>query len=193
LRLSRDLSSGFVKGLFRVLVLFGLVLFALAIFCPFVTAQYFGMKIPEVVLGPTMYWSFMQQTSYYSVNFRVLGLRMYSQTTVFADYWLPWFDNFNVPRLCNAGLLIITLFEMQIATVVTGVLAITRPRLGFASAPTFLAASSVLLMTFFSSLISYWNIVIFGIGFWLTVLSVAPFALAVIITAAARPHEARVI
>lgn len=179
--LFRPQSSGLVKGICRILIITGLVFFITAIFYPFLTAQYFGMKIPEAIKGPTKYWSFMQEVSYgWGMDWN-LRSKFQTQTQILGEYWDPWLSHPEIFHRLLTGVVITTLFEAQIVTVIVSILAIVKTTMGLIVASTFLAAFNVLLMALFANLISDWNIVTYEIGFWFTLLSMIPLSFAIAI------------
>jgi hypothetical protein len=184
-------TSHSIRIVCRVLVLTGLVVFIIAIFCPFLTGvAYNSLKFPEVIIGSVRFWSFLREFSY-SPNNWVLRSGLYIQTDWFAGYWGSMFRTPGMVQVWFAGIAVMALFALQIAVLVTGIVAFVRPRSGLVGAPLFLSVFCVLFMGAFSCFVGYYEITYYELGFWLTLVSNVPFALALMISLIGKLHRAK--
>ncbi len=183
----------FMKILCRVLVLGGLAIFAIAIFSPFVTGVFTGMQIPEIRAVSIRFWSFMREARYNSINGWILGGELHIQTDWFAAYWSSMFSApWRVP-VWFAGIAVVALFVLQIATIVSGMIAVARPRIGFVSTPLFLSVFCFLFMMAFASFANWYDILYYNLGFWLTLFSTVPFALALMFSIVGKIHQVKLV
>jgi len=159
------------KIVLRVLGASACALFTLSIFLPFLQAQWFGMRIPEAVIGPEVLWSFKETYEY-----GYMGHNLVVEEWWFAGYWSR--GEFGPGLGSWGGPFLIFMFEAQAFTVLFAALAIFKVRPYLFLSSTILNVFTAFCMWFVSYALSYWYAKTFQAGFWLTFCSATVFFVA---------------
>lgn len=136
--------------------------------CPFLQAQWTGMHILEVTIGPKVLWSFKETDEYGWMNGGVVVEEWW-----FSGYWMR--VEFGSGLGSWVGPFLIFMFEAQIFTVLFAALAIfkVKPYLSLSSA--ILNAFTTFCMWFVSYAVDLDYAKTFQAGFWLTFCSATLF------------------
>jgi len=148
------------KAALRVLGAFACALLIVSMALPFLQAEWAGMHVPEVQIGPDTYWSFKRTSQYSSMNTGFVAEQWW-----FFEYWNPTAPT-QQPQYSGGTVMIMFIF--QVLAVFLAALATfqVKPYLFLSSA--ILSVLTIFCMLLVGNALHFGYVITFQAGFWLT-------------------------
>jgi hypothetical protein len=160
--------------LWRILIAFACAIFLTSILNPFLDAHWTGLRIPEVYSSlPGEMWSFKQHFYYWNI----FGPTLAYVELSFGQYW---FQDWHMGIASWTGYALMSIFILQVLTIALGIFLIFKSNRSSIPLPIVLNTLVVILMSVVSNGMKEDFARTFQPGFWLALLSIAPFLLAAV-------------
>lgn len=157
----------------RVMMAFGCAILLTSVFNPFLNAHWIGLQIPGSASSwPGEMWSFRQH--FYCWRSDMFDRRLARVERSFGQYWLQdWRE-----IASWTGYALMLMLVLQVLTIVLGIFVIFKSTCSSILLPALLNSMIAVLIIVISNSMSKYYARTFQLGFWLTLLSIAPFLFA---------------
>jgi len=171
---SIDLKVRWGNVLWRILIAFACAIFLTSILNPFLVTYWVGLRIPEVYSSwPGEMWSYKQHFYYWNM-FGPIRVRV---ELFFGQYW---FQDWHMGIASWTSYALMSIFILQVLTIALGIFLIFKGNRSSITLPIVLNTLVVILMAVVSDGMKEDFGRTFQLGFWLALLSIAPFLLAAV-------------